>query len=43
MHYAAMTDEEYAKHHPKVVIAGPGNTVGQMVRYEPNDPSKRRG
>ena len=41
MHYAAMTDEEYAKHFPRVVIVADGNRVGQMIRYEPNDPASR--
>jgi aspartate 1-decarboxylase len=41
MHYAAVSDEEYEAHRPRVVIVGTGNTVGQTIRYEPNDPSRR--
>jgi aspartate 1-decarboxylase len=35
MHYALMTDEEYAKHRPAVVIMGDRNKVEKTVRYEP--------
>ncbi|MBU6413527.1 MAG: aspartate 1-decarboxylase [Planctomycetes bacterium] len=34
MHYAMMTDEEYASHRPRVLIMGEGNTVEQVIRYE---------
>lgn len=34
MHYALMTDEEYATHRPRVLIMGEGNTVEQVMRYE---------
>jgi aspartate 1-decarboxylase len=34
MHYALMTDEEYAQHRPRVLIMGEGNTVEQVMRYE---------
>lgn len=34
MHYAMMTDEEYASHRPRVLIMGDGNTVEQVIRYE---------
>jgi aspartate 1-decarboxylase len=34
MHYALMTDEEYALHRPRVLIMGEGNKVEQVIRYE---------
>jgi aspartate 1-decarboxylase len=34
MHYALMTDEEYAQHRPRVLIMGEGNTFEQVIRYE---------
>jgi aspartate 1-decarboxylase len=34
MHYALMTDEEYAAHRPRVLIMGEGNKVEQVIRYE---------
>jgi aspartate 1-decarboxylase len=34
MHYAMMTDEDYAHHRPRVLIMGEGNTVEQVMRYE---------
>lgn len=34
MHYAMMTDEEYASHRPRVLIMGEGNTIEQVIRYE---------
>ncbi len=34
MHYALMTDEEYASHRPQVLIMGEGNKVEQVMRYE---------
>lgn len=36
MHYAYMTDDEYARHRPKVLIMGDGNRVEQVMRYEPS-------
>ncbi len=35
MHYALMTDEEYARHRPAVVIMGEKNRVERTIRYEP--------
>jgi aspartate 1-decarboxylase len=35
MHYAYMTDEEYARHRPRVLIMGEGNRVERQMRYEP--------
>lgn len=35
MHFAYMTDEEYARHRPKVLIMGEGNRVEQKMQYEP--------
>ncbi len=34
MHYALMTDEEYASHRPQILIMGEGNKVEQVMRYE---------
>lgn len=33
MHYALMTDREYKKHKPKVLIIGPNNTVKDVLLY----------
>jgi aspartate 1-decarboxylase len=35
MHYAMMTDEEYRRHRPRVLIMGEGNRVERTMRYEP--------
>jgi aspartate 1-decarboxylase len=35
MHYALMTDEEYARNHPKVLIMGEGNKVASTMEYHP--------
>lgn len=35
MHYALMTDEEYRANRPRVLIMGEGNSVEQVMRYEP--------
>jgi aspartate 1-decarboxylase len=35
MHYALMTDEEYAKHRPTVAIMRDDNSVERVIRYEP--------
>jgi aspartate 1-decarboxylase len=35
MHYADMTDEEYAKNRPLVLIMNDNNTIQQVMRYEP--------
>lgn len=37
LHFAMMTDEEYANNRPRVIIPGEGNTVGRVLRYEPDD------
>lgn len=39
MHFAEMTDEEYAEHRPRVAIVDDGNKIERMMRYEPMDPS----
>jgi aspartate 1-decarboxylase len=36
MHYAYMTDEEYAANRPRVLIMGDGNRVQEVMRYEPD-------
>lgn len=36
MHYAYMSDEEYAQNRPRVLIMDEGNTVRQLMRYEPS-------
>ncbi|MEO1008006.1 MAG: aspartate 1-decarboxylase [Planctomycetota bacterium] len=35
MHYALMDDGEYRRHRPRVAVAGEGNTVDRLLRYEP--------
>ncbi len=35
MHYALMTDAEYAAHSPRVAIMGPRNQIEKVIRYEP--------
>lgn len=35
MHYAMMTDDEYATNRPKVLIMNDDNTVKQLMRYDP--------
>lgn len=35
MHYALMTDAEYAAHSPKVAIMRPDNAVEKIIRYTP--------
>jgi aspartate 1-decarboxylase len=35
MHYAYLTDEQYAKNSPRVLIMGEGNRVDRVMRYEP--------
>ena len=35
MHYALMTDEEYAAHSPKVALMTPANRVREVIRYAP--------
>lgn len=35
MHYAFMTDEEYARNRPKVAIMREDNSVAELMRYEP--------
>jgi aspartate 1-decarboxylase len=36
MHFALLTDAEYADHHPKVVVASASNGVERMLRYDPS-------
>lgn len=36
MHYALMTDEEYAHNRPKVLIMRDDNTIERHMRYEPH-------
>ncbi len=36
MHFALMSDEEYAKHRPTVVVANDRNGVARTLRYEPS-------
>ena len=36
MHYAMMTDEEYARHEPKVLLMTPGNRVEKAMRHKPS-------
>ena len=38
MHYAMMTDAEYASHKPRVAIMRPDNTIAELMNY-PNRPS----
>ncbi|MDX2115800.1 MAG: aspartate 1-decarboxylase [Planctomycetota bacterium] len=35
MHYALMTDEEYARNRPRVALVREDNTLAEVVRYEP--------
>lgn len=35
MHYAHMSDEEYARHQPRVLVMGEGNEVTECIRYQP--------
>ena len=35
MHFALMSDEEYAAHQPKVAIIDDDNRVAQMMTYDP--------
>ncbi|MDX2131018.1 MAG: aspartate 1-decarboxylase [Planctomycetota bacterium] len=34
MHFALMTDDEYASHRPRVLIMGEKNAVREVVRYD---------
>lgn len=43
MHYALMSDEEYASHRPKVLLMGRRNRVAKIVRYEPWDGIEQPG
>lgn len=38
LHFAMMSDAEYAQHHPMVVIPDERNQPGEVIRYDP-DPS----
>jgi aspartate 1-decarboxylase len=35
MSFCHLTTEELAAHSPRVVLVGPGNTVGRVIRYDP--------
>lgn len=35
MHYAWMSDEEYARHHPKVLVMAEGNRIAERMEYKP--------
>lgn len=35
MSFCLLTPEEMSTHRPKVVIVGEGNTVGQLIEYDP--------
>lgn len=35
MHYAHMTDEEYARHRPTVLVMNEDNAIVEKLRYEP--------
>lgn len=35
LHFALMTDDEYASHRPRVAIMDPSNRVDRLIRYEP--------
>jgi len=35
LHFALMTDAEYADHRPKVAIPNEDNSLGRLLRYEP--------
>ncbi len=35
MHYAYLTDEQYASNSPRVLIMGEGNRVEREMRYQP--------
>jgi aspartate 1-decarboxylase len=37
MHYAMMTDEEYRRHRPGVLIMNPDNTIKEITSYAPSD------
>ena len=39
MHFASMTDQEYATHRPKVLIMGEGNSIKTLMHYEPDAPA----
>ncbi len=36
MHYALLTDEEYAANRPKVLLMTPENRIEKLIRYEPS-------
>ncbi len=35
MHYALLTDEEYRRHHPQVLIVDGKNKVSEKMKYNP--------
>jgi len=36
LHYALMSDAEYAEHFPKVAVMDADNSIGEVLRYEPS-------
>lgn len=42
LHYAHLTDEEYRRHRPTVLLMGPGNEVSEKIHYEPDGPDATR-
>ena len=38
MHFALMSDEEYARHHPKVAIMNDNNEIDRVIAYAPDAP-----
>lgn len=36
MHFALMSDETYASHHPKVALVNDQNAITQLMRYAPS-------
>jgi aspartate 1-decarboxylase len=36
MHYALMNDDEYRRHHPRILIMGPQNDILDTMRYNPS-------
>ncbi len=41
MHFALMSDDEYAAHHPKVAIIGTDNRIDRVITYDPDGPAHR--
>ena len=36
LHFADMTDAEYAEHHPKVLVMNEDNTIAESLNYDPD-------